>query len=608
MQMDSFDPKTFLQNLPNSPGVYRMLDTDRQVIYVGKAKNLRKRVSSYFRSTGLSSKNQAMMLLVRDIEITVTHTENEALLLENNLIKAEHPRFNILLRDDKSYPYLYLSTRDEFPRLDLHRGAQKKPGRYFGPYPSVSAVRESMNLLQKTFGIRQCSDSFFRSRSRPCLQYQIKRCSGPCVGLVDAETYAEDVRHIVMFLEGRSHDLVEEMVGNMEQASQAQDYEKAAVFRDRIAALKRTQEKQYINSGGGDIDILALAVDQGLACISVTFVRDGRQLGSRSYFPQRTEGVDESDILAAFLSQHYAGKPVPTTIYVDRKIADAELIRSALAQQAERRISIAVPARGTPKRWLHMAQVNAEDALRRQLISRSSLRQRFDALQEALDLEAAPERIECFDISHTQGEATVASCVVFSGEGPVKSDYRRFNIEGIQPGDDYAAMTQALTRRYRRLKEGQGKWPDLLLIDGGKGQLARAEEVMRELQISGVLLIGVAKGPGRKPGLEQLFLSGRKAASILPPDSPALHLIQQVRDEAHRFAIAGHRHRRGKARRKSRLEDIPGIGEKRRQSLLKRLGGIQEVTRAGVDDLARVPGISPELAKRIYDVFHSQDS
>lgn len=606
--MDSFDPKTFLRNLPNSPGVYRMLDADRQVIYVGKAKDLRKRISSYFRSTGLSSKNQAMMLLVRDIEITVTHTENEALLLENNLIKAEHPRFNILLRDDKSYPYLYLSTRDEFPRLDLHRGAQKKPGRYFGPYPSVSAVRESMNLLQKTFGIRQCSDSFFRSRSRPCLQYQIKRCSGPCVGLVDAETYAEDVRHIVMFLEGKSHDLIEEMIGNMEQASQALDYEKAAVFRDRIAALKRTQEKQYINSGGGDIDILALAVEQGLACISVTFVRDGRQLGSRSYFPQRTEGVEERDILAAFLSQHYAGKPVPATIYIDRKIADAELIRSALTQQAGRRISIAVPARGTPKRWLHMARVNAEDALRRQLISRSSLRQRFDALQEALDLEATPERIECFDISHTQGEATVASCVVFSGEGPVKSDYRRFNIEGIQPGDDYAAMTQALTRRYRRLKEGQGKWPDLLLIDGGKGQLARAEEVMRELQISGVLLIGVAKGPGRKPGLEQLFLSGRKAASILPPDSPALHLIQQVRDEAHRFAIAGHRHRRGKARRKSRLEDIPGIGEKRRQSLLKRLGGMQEVTRAGVEDLARVPGISPELAKRIYDVFHSQDS
>ena len=606
--METFEPKSFVRDLPNSPGVYRMLDEEKTVIYVGKAKDLRKRVSSYFRKSGLSPKNQAMMLLVKDIEITVTHTENEALLLENNLIKAEHPRFNILLRDDKSYPYLYLSTKDEFPRLDLHRGAQKKPGRYFGPYPSVSAVRESMNLLQKTFGIRQCSDSFFRARSRPCLQYQIKRCSGPCVGLINVENYAEDVRQIVMFLEGKSHELVEEMVEHMEQASYDRNYEKAAVFRDRIAALKRTQEKQYINSGGGDIDIMALSAEQGLACVEVMFVRDGRQLGSRSYFPQRTDGVEEGDILTAFLSQYYVGKPVPATIYIDRKIEDAELIRSALMQQVDRSISIAVPSRGTPRRWLQMTEVNAKDALRRQLMSRSSLRQRFEAFQEAFGLDAIPERIECFDVSHTQGEATVASCVVFSLEGPVKSDYRRFNIEGIQAGDDYAAMTQALTRRYRRLKEGEGKWPDIVLIDGGKGQLARAEEVMRELQVRGVLLIGVAKGPERKPGLEQLFLSGEKAATILPPDSPALHLIQQVRDEAHRFAIAGHRHKRGKTRRKSRLEEIPGIGEKRRQSLLKRLGGLQEVARAGVEDLANVPGISPELAKRIYDVFHSQES
>ncbi len=606
--METFEPKSFVRDLPNSPGVYRMLDEEKTVIYVGKAKDLRKRVSSYFRKSGLSPKNQAMMLLVKDIEITVTHTENEALLLENNLIKAEHPRFNILLRDDKSYPYLYLSTKDEFPRLDLHRGAQKKPGRYFGPYPSVSAVRESMNLLQKTFGIRQCSDSFFRARSRPCLQYQIKRCSGPCVGLINVENYAEDVRQIVMFLEGKSHELVEEMVEHMEQASYDRNYEKAAVFRDRIAALKRTQEKQYINSGGGDIDIMALSAEQGLACVEVMFVRDGRQLGSRSYFPQRTDGVEEGDILTAFLSQYYVGKPVPATIYIDRKIEDAELIRSALMQQVDRSISIAVPSRGTPRRWLQMTEVNAKDALRRQLMSRSSLRQRFEAFQEAFGLDAIPERIECFDVSHTQGEATVASCVVFSLEGTVKSDYRRFNIEGIQAGDDYAAMTQALTRRYRRLKEGEGKWPDIVLIDGGKGQLARAEEVMRELQVRGVLLIGVAKGPERKPGLEQLFLSGEKAATILPPDSPALHLIQQVRDEAHRFAIAGHRHKRGKTRRKSRLEEIPGIGEKRRQSLLKRLGGLQEVARAGVEDLANVPGISPELAKRIYNVFHSQDS
>jgi excinuclease ABC subunit C len=549
-----------------------------------------------------------MMQLARAIEITVTHTENEALLLENNLIKAEHPRFNILLRDDKSYPYLYLSTKDEYPRLDLHRGAQKKPGRYFGPYPSVTAVRESMNLLQKTFGIRQCNDSFFRARSRPCLQYQIKRCSGPCVGLIDKETYANDIRHVVMFLEGKSHAMVEEMILEMERASDSQDYEKAAIFRDRIAALKRTQEKQYVNSSGGNIDIMALAVEKGLASVEVMFVRDGRQLGSRSYFPQRTEGADEDDILSAFLSQYYIGKPVPATIYVDRHIADTELLQAALVQQADHGVKISIPSRGKPRRWLEMTEVNARDALRRQLISRSSLRQRFEALQEALGLDAVPERIECFDISHTQGEATVGSCVVFSLEGPVKSDYRRFNIEGIQAGDDYAAMTQALTRRYRRMKEGEGKWPDIVLIDGGKGQLGRAEEVMRELQVREVKLIGVAKGPGRKPGLEQLFLSGQKLATILPADSPALHLIQQVRDEAHRFAIAGHRHKRGKARRQSRLEEIPGIGEKRRQSLLKRLGGLQEVARAGVEDLASVPGISPDLAKKIYDVFHSQDS
>ena len=606
--MDLSDPKAFVRNLPNSPGVYRMISEDNKVIYVGKARNLKKRVASYFRASGLSPKNEAMMQLARAIEITVTHTENEALLLENNLIKAEHPRFNILLRDDKSYPYLYLSTKDEYPRLDLHRGAQKKPGRYFGPYPSVTAVRESMNLLQKTFGIRQCNDSFFRARSRPCLQYQIKRCSGPCVGLIDKETYANDIRHVVMFLEGKSHAMVEEMILEMERASESQDYEKAAIFRDRIAALKRTQEKQYVNSSGGNIDIMALAVEKGLASVEVMFVRDGRQLGSRSYFPQRTEGADEDDILSAFLSQYYIGKPVPATIYVDRHIADSELLQAALVQQADHGVKISIPSRGKPRRWLEMTEVNARDALRRQLISRSSLRQRFEALQEALGLDAVPERIECFDISHTQGEATVGSCVVFSLEGPVKSDYRRFNIEGIQAGDDYAAMTQALTRRYRRMKEGEGKWPDIVLIDGGKGQLGRAEEVMRELQVREVKLIGVAKGPGRKPGLEQLFLSGQKLATILPADSPALHLIQQVRDEAHRFAIAGHRHKRGKARRQSRLEEIPGIGEKRRQSLLKRLGGLQEVARAGVEDLASVPGISPDLAKKIYDVFHSQDS
>ncbi len=595
---------TFVKSLPHRPGIYKMMGENSEVLYVGKARDLHKRVASYFRNSGLSPKNQALMQLVRDIQITVTHTENEALLLENNIIKAEKPRFNILLRDDKSYPYLYLSTENEFPRLDLHRGARKKPGRYFGPYPSVTAVRESLSLLQKTFGIRQCRDSFFQSRSRPCLQYQIKRCTAPCTGMISREAYAEDVRNIVMFLEGKSRELVEEMVIEMEAASDKHDFEKAAIYRDRVAALKRVQEKQYINGTGGDIDVMAVYLDQGTACVQVTFIRDGRHLGSRSYFPQRTAGNDAADIVSAFVSQYYVHKEVPAQVYVDRELADVELLQTALSQQAGHRVRLTVPSRGAPRRWMQMAEINARDALRRQQVSRSSLRQRFEALTEAFGFDSMPERIECFDISHTQGEATVGSCVVFSLDGPLKSDYRRFNIDNITPGDDYAAMTQVLERRYRRLKEGEGKWPDLVLIDGGKGQLGRAEAVMSELQISGVNLMGVAKGPGRKPGLEQLFLSGQSQPTILPADSPALHLIQQIRDEAHRFAIAGHRHRRGKARRRSPLEEIPGVGEKRRQGLLKRLGGLQEVARAGIEDLVSVPGISPALAQRIYESFH----
>ena len=595
---------TFVKSLPHRPGIYKMMGENSEVLYVGKARDLRKRVASYFRHSGLSPKNQTMMVLVRDIQITVTHTENEALLLENNIIKAEKPRFNILLRDDKSYPYLYLSTENEFPRLDLHRGARKKPGRYFGPYPSATAVRESLSLLQKTFGIRQCRDSFFQSRSRPCLQYQIKRCTAPCTGMISREAYAEDVRSIVMFLEGKSRELVEEMVIEMEDASDKHDFEQAAIYRDRVASLKRVQEKQYINGTGGDIDVMAVHLDQGTACVQVMFIRDGRHLGSRSYFPQRTAGNDAADIVSAFVSQYYVHKDVPAQVYVDRELVDVDLLQAALSQQADHRVRLTVASRGAPRRWMQMAEINARDALRRQQVSRSSLRQRFEALTEAFGFDSMPERIECFDISHTQGEATVGSCVVFSLDGPLKSDYRRFNIENIIPGDDYAAMTQVLERRYRRLKEGEGKWPDLVLIDGGKGQLGRAEQVMSELQISGVNLMGVAKGPGRKPGLEQLFLSGQSRPTILPADSPALHLIQQIRDEAHRFAIAGHRHRRGKARRRSPLEDIPGVGEKRRQGLLKRLGGLQEVARAGIEDLVSVPGISPALAQRIYESFH----
>lgn len=603
--MTAFDTKSFVKSLPHHPGVYRMLDAENKVLYVGKARNLQKRISSYCNKSSLSARIQNMMELVCDIGITVTHTENEALLLEGNIIKKEKPRFNILLRDDKSYPYLYLSTDDEYPRLDLHRGARSKTGRYFGPYPSVTSVRESLNLLQKTFHLRQCQDSFFKNRSRPCLQFQIKRCSAPCVNKIDPQTYSEAVRHTVMFLEGRSHSLIEEMIDKMERTSSLKNFETAAEYRDCIAALKRTQERQYINADGGDIDIMAIANDPGPATVTIMFIRDGRNLGSRHYFPIGSSGSDASDILTAFVSQYYISKTIPSRIYVNKTVDDLDLIQNALSQQAGHRVKIVSNARGAPRRWVQMAEINARDAMRRRSASQSSLRQRFEALQKVFSLDAIPERIECFDISHTQGEATVASCVVFSEEGPVKSDYRRFNITDITPGDDYAAMAQVLERRYRRLKEGEGKWPDLVLIDGGKGQLARAEEVMHELQVHGIVLIGVAKGPSRKQGQERLFLSAQKAATILPADSQALLLIQQIRDEAHRFAIQGHRQQRGRVRRRSSLEEIPGIGEKRRQNLLKRLGGLQEVTRACVEDLASVPGISPGLAQKIYDEFHS---
>lgn len=609
--MSPDDAKALVQNLSASPGVYRMLDEQGQVLYVGKARNLRKRVASYFRASGVSGRIRHMVRAVAGIEVTVTSTENEALLLENNLIKSQRPRYNILLRDDKSYPYIFLSAHD-FPRLGFHRGAKHEDGRYFGPFPSASSVRESLGLLQKVFPVRQCEDGFFRNRSRPCLQYQIKRCSAPCVGLVESAVYAEDVRHASMFLEGKSQAVIDEMAKRMEQAAARQDYENAARYRDRIAALRRVQERQYVSSDGGDADVLALAREQGGACVSVTFIRNGHHLGNKNFFPRLGAEEEEADILAAFLPQYYLGKPAPAAIYLSHEVADRPLLEEVFSQQAGHKVKLVSQTRGLPRRWIKLAALNARDALRRHLSDQANVRSRFEALQEALDLPAVPERIECFDISHTQGEATVASCVVFGQEGPVKSDYRRYNIEGIQGGDDYAAMSQVLARRYRKAREGErggsAPLPDLVLIDGGKGQLRAAETVMQELALDGVRLVGVAKGLARTPGKEQLFLSSQSPATILPPDSSALHLIQQVRDEAHRFAITGHRHRRGKARMTSSLEEIPGIGDKRRQALLRQLGGLQQVMRAGVEELSRVPGISPQMAQRIYDTYHETEN
>ncbi|WP_372522271.1 excinuclease ABC subunit UvrC [Sulfuricaulis sp.] len=595
-------------SLPPKPGIYRMLDAKGEVLYVGKARNLRKRVQSYFRASGLAARVMLLMHQAQNIEITVTHTETEALLLENNLIKMLLPRFNILLRDDKSYPYIFVSDNQEYPRIGFHRGAKREKGRYFGPYPSSYGVREALNLLQKIFRVRQCHDSFFRNRSRPCLQYQIKRCSGPCVGLIEPERYTADVQQAVMFMEGKSQSLVRESIKQMEQASDKQDFETAALFRDRIAMLKRIQEKQYITGESGDADVMAIAATLEAACIVVTWIRGGQNLGSKSFFPRMGAESTPWEMLDAFLSQYYlSGRTIPARIYLSEAIVDRALLERAFSEHAGKKIALTVNPRGAPRRWMQMAKFNAADALRRHLAGKIDMQGRFETLRDALKLESTPERIECFDISHTMGEAAVASCVVFDINGPIKSEYRRFNIAGIEPGDDYGAMTQALTRRYRRVKEGEGKLPDLLLIDGGKGQLSAAEAVLQELQLEDVKLVAVAKGRERKPGKEQLFLSGSRRPTILPADSAGLHLIQQVRDEAHRFAIAGHRLRRGRARTTSTIERIPGIGGKRRQALLKNFGGLREVARAGVEDLTRVPGISQELAQKIYDAFHGAE-
>ncbi len=613
----SADLKQSIKNLPLASGVYRFVDAKGEVLYVGKARSLRKRVSSYFRAAGhaLSPKIQALVGRTREVEVTITHTESEALLLENNLIKSLRPHYNVVLRDDKSYPYILVSEEQEYPRLAFHRGAKREKGRYFGPYPSAFAVRESLNMLQKVFPVRQCEDSFFRMRSRPCLQYQIKRCSGPCVGLVERERYLQDVRHAVLFLEGKSRIVIDEMMKRMEETSGREDYETAALYRDRIGALKRIQERQYITGKAGDADVFAAAIEGDIVCLRATFIRGGLNLGSKSFFPKAGREPQAEEVLSAFLPQYYlsasgaAGKPIPERIYLSHGVADKEVLQRVFSEVAARKTLIypAGHVRGAPRRWLDMAKRNAVEELHRAANDRLNLEARFEALRVALALDASPERVECFDISHTMGEATVAACVVFDRNGPVKSDYRRFNIHGIEPGDDYGAITQALMRRYRRVKEGEGRLPDLLLIDGGKGQVSAAAAVLNELQVGGLKLIGVAKGRERKPGRERLFLSGGDAPTILPSDSPALHLIQQIRDEAHRFAITGHRQRRGRARTTSALESIPGIGHKRRQALLKNLGGMREVTRAGVEDLARIPGISPALAQRIYDALHEQE-
>lgn len=604
----AFDAPAFLAHCSSHPGVYRMQDGEGRLLYVGKAKNLKKRLASYFRKAGLAPKTAALVARITQIDTTITASETEALLLEQTLIKEWRPPYNILLRDDKSYPYVLLGDGD-FPRLGIHRGAKKAKGRYFGPYPSAGAIRESLNLLQKTFQVRQCEDSYYKNRTRPCLQYQIKRCKAPCVGLVEPVEYAEDVRLSVLFLEGRSNQLSDELSRSMEQAAMTLDFERAAELRDQIALLRRVQDQQSMEGGNGDVDIIAAVVNPGGACVHLLSVRGGRVLGSKNFYPQVAIEEEAGDVLMAFLAQYYLGgqeRDVPSELIVNVPHDDLPTLANAISSQRARQPEISVRVRGTRAKWQQLALTNAEQALTARLANRQHLAARFEALADALDFAEPLQRLECFDISHSSGEATVASCVVFGPEGPLKSDYRRYNIEGITGGDDYAAMHQALTRRFSRCKDGEGKRPDVLLIDGGKGQLAMAQAVMQELGLPDQVLLGVAKGVTRKPGLETLYLNDAEHEFTLPADSPALHLIQQVRDEAHRFAITGHRARRGKARRTSSLEDVPGIGPKRRRDLLKHFGGLQELGRASIDEIAKAPGISKKLAESIYAVLHSE--
>jgi excinuclease ABC subunit C len=604
---DDFDIQAFLKALTQLPGVYKMLDKAGEVIYVGKAKNLKKRVSSYFLQKEASPKQQTMVGRIARIEITVTHTEGEALLLESQLVKRLQPRYNISLRDDKSFPYIHVSTQQAFPRVSFYRGARKKEGRFFGPYPSAGAVRDSLKLLQKIFPVRQCEDSFYKNRSRPCLQYQIKRCAGPCVGLTTAEEYAEDVNDTLTFLEGDGRRLIDELVARMEKASAELSFEKAARYRDQIANLRAILAKQAVAGEQGDLDIAACAIKGSLACVHMLFIRGGQQIGDRAFFPKMAEEYDAASVLEAFLAQYYLNRPPPREILLSHDIENRALLEEVLSAQAKRAVHIGVNTRGERQKRVQLAQANADNALQAKLANQQDLHGRFLALGEALQLAEAPRRLECFDISHTMGEQTVASCVVFDRQGAAKSAYRRFNIEGVEPGDDYAALAQAVTRRYQRIKKGEFEAPDVLLIDGGKGQVRAVREALAAIAMDDIYILGVAKGPDRKPGMEMLFPAGQNEPILLPSHSPALLLIQQIRDEAHRFAIAGHRQRRGKAKSQSALESIEGLGPKRRQRLLKQFGGLREISRAGVDALCSVAGVNRQLAQRIYETFHEQD-
>jgi excinuclease ABC subunit C len=597
-----FDARALLASLPGLPGVYRMMGVEGEALYVGKAGDLKKRVSSYFQKTDHGPRIDMMLSQVASVEITVTRSEAEALILENNLIKSLTPRYNILFRDDKSYPYLMVSG-EEFPRLGFHRGPMDKANHYFGPFPHAGAVRESIQLLQRVFRLRTCENSVFQNRSRPCLLYQIRRCTAPCVGLISPSAYAEDVKAAQLYLEGRSDTALKRLEERMQAASDSTRYEEAAIYRDQIQSLAKVSQRQYADTGDDvDVDIIAVVMDEGVACVNLMMVRGGLQLGDRSLFPQNAEEGDAKEVLLAFIAQHYLERPVPPLIVAGEELDSAEL-EATLSEHAKKTVRVVTRPAGDRRAWLEMARENALQALKARLAEQSTQGTRLAALREALGLPDTAQRIECFDISHTMGEATVAACVVYDRMDMRRGEYRRYNIEGLAPGDDYAALNQALARRYGRIAGGEGVAPDAIFIDGGKGQVGAAREALAEVGLSDIALVGIAKGPERKPGLEELWIGDR--AVRLAPDHPGLHLIQHIRDEAHRFAIAGHRARRSKRRTTSSLEGIAGVGAKRRKQLLTRFGGLKGVMGASVEDLTQVEGISRKLAEKIYRELHA---
>ncbi|GIX29595.1 MAG: UvrABC system protein C [Porticoccaceae bacterium] len=605
---EPFDPKPFLRTLTRRPGVYQMLDAEGKVLYVGKARDLRQRVSSYFQSRALPPKTRALVERIASVQVTVTDSETEALILEQNLIKQYRPPYNVLLRDDKSYPYLYLSEGEPFPRLALHRGAKRAPGRYFGPYPSAAAVRESLVFLQKTFRVRQCEDSVFRNRTRPCLQYQIRRCTAPCVGLVAEADYARDVEYTRLFLEGRSDRVLRDLERRMAEAAESLEFERAAALRDQLAALRELQRQQVVEARGGDVDVVGAALEGNDACVHFLYVRGGRVVGSRSYHQRLPLEEAPALFLTQFLSQYYLGqeRDLPRELLCRVPDLEGSLIAAALQASRGRRLRVVARPRGVRARWCELAERAARENLEGRLAAARRGAERLEALARALGLEKPIGRLECFDISHSAGEEAMASCVVFDAEGPVKADYRRFAIAGVAPGDDYGALAQALRRRFRRLIAGEGKLPDLLLVDGGRGQVARARSVLAELGLAELPLLGVAKGPDRRPGWESFHLDrGGHCREVRLPSAAQL-LVQQVRDEAHRFAVAGHRRRRDRKRRTSPLEAIPGVGPVRRRRLLGHFGGFAEVARASVADLMRVPGIDRKVAEAIYAALHGE--